>query len=207
VPFCTKCGNSVPDGYTFCGQCGEKINPNTSGMPLPPSVALKKWYHKIRPILIFAVLYLPLRYYRFLKDPLVPKKRKIAISVAVGVIVLIIGSKSNGLGGGTYTAIVTCSVNGMNTAPIACFAGSQGSPDTELELRTASGYGLYKPYQLYSLGNTTGRGLEIPLGTHFELEAQNASENLVLGVNVVDEKGKEVFEKQVARFGVINVKN
>ena len=106
----------------------------------------------------------------------------------------------------TYIAIISCGASGYtNLNALACFAGT---PSTEIELTNGDNYGLYKPYQINSLGTSTERGLEIHLQHHFSIKAQNSSTNLILGLRVVNEKtGQQLFGKQVTQFGVIDVSN
>jgi regulator of protease activity HflC (stomatin/prohibitin superfamily) len=103
-----------------------------------------------------------------------------------------------------YLAVVTCSFNGMRTALLACFAGKQGSPDTNFELRNGKSYGLYQPYQIEELGREADDGMEIPLARHFEITAQNAADSLILGIKIIDKHSHNVlFEKQVGQFDAI----
>jgi hypothetical protein len=108
----------------------------------------------------------------------------------------------------TYTAIVSCGMSGdQNINVLGCFAGNnKGSPDTEIEITNDGKYGLYKAYQISSLGTMTQRGLEIKLSSHFDLTAQNSSNVLILGVRIIDDStGQQVFIKQVSQFGVIKI--
>jgi hypothetical protein len=106
----------------------------------------------------------------------------------------------------TYVAVISCGASGyQNLNAMACFAGSTG---TEIELTNGQNYGLYKAYQISSLGTTTGRGLEIHLQHTFSLKAQNSSPSLTLGVRIFDEKtGVQIFGKQVSQFGVVTISN
>jgi RNA polymerase subunit RPABC4/transcription elongation factor Spt4 len=108
----------------------------------------------------------------------------------------------------TYTAIISCGMSGFeNINVLGCFTESHGI-ETELELKNGNEYGLYKVYQINSLGRTTDRGLEIKLHNHFQIKAQNASEHLILGLRIINEKdGSQVFAKQVSQYGAILVSN
>ncbi|MDE1162554.1 MAG: DUF4878 domain-containing protein [Acidobacteriaceae bacterium] len=103
-------------------------------------------------------------------------------------------------------AVISCGMNGFqNLNAMACFAGETS---TEVELQNGSQYGLYKSYQLGTIGQQTFRGLEIHLNNTFDLKAQNASPSLILGIRIFDAKtGRVMFQKQVSRFGVIEISN
>lgn len=105
-----------------------------------------------------------------------------------------------------YIAIISCGMNGWeNINALACFAGSVG---TELELKSGGKYGLYKAYNIANQFRETQRGIEIPLSKSFELKAQNSQKTLLLGVRIFNKYTNEVlFEKQVAQYGVISVRN
>jgi hypothetical protein len=67
---------------------------------------------------------------------------------------------------------------------------------------------LYKPFEIPRLGHETEREFTIDLKKNFELQVQNASESLVLGVRILDVRsGQVLFQKQVGQFGVISVSN
>lgn len=103
-----------------------------------------------------------------------------------------------------YLAVVTCSFSGMQTTLLACFAGKEGGPDTNFELKNGNSYGLYQPYQIEQLGREANDGLEIPLAKHFEITAQNAADSLILGIKIIDKQSHNVlFEKQVGQFDAI----
>jgi hypothetical protein len=103
-----------------------------------------------------------------------------------------------------YLAVVTCSFGGMRTSLLSCFAGKEGSPDTNFELRNGESYGLYQPFQIEQLGREANDGLEIPLARHFEITAQNAADSLILGIKIIDKHSHNVlFEKQVGQFDAI----
>ena len=88
---------------------------------------------------------------------------------------------------------------------LACFAGRTG---TEIELKNGSEYGLYKAHEIGRLGQETREGFIINLKSDFNLKAQNSHDTLVLGVKIIDRTTDgAVFEKQVARFGMISIKN
>jgi hypothetical protein len=103
-----------------------------------------------------------------------------------------------------YRAQLTCGLNGRHTLLVACFSSS--SLSTELELRNGQSYGLYKPFEIPRLGHETERGFTMDLNQNFELQVQNASDSLVLGVRILNiRSGQLLFEKQVGQFGVITV--
>jgi hypothetical protein len=100
--------------------------------------------------------------------------------------------------------VVNCSSGGLQGPIIACFAGRQGSPGTNFELRNGKSYGLYQPFEIERLGREAHDGLEIQLARHFEITAQNADDLLILGIKIIDKHSHNVlFEKQVGQFGAI----
>lgn len=104
-----------------------------------------------------------------------------------------------------YYAVLSCGFRGDHMNILACFAGRVG---TEIELRNGTQYGLYKVHDIGRLGRETREGLRIDLRRNFEIKAQNSNDTLVLGLKIYDRMNNEVvFEKQVARFGVILIKN
>lgn len=101
-------------------------------------------------------------------------------------------------------AELTCGLSDQHMRLLACFSSSLLS--TELELRNGQAYGLYKAFEIQHLGHETARGFTIDLKKNFELQVQNASESLVLGVRILDVRsGQVLFQKQVGQFGVIKV--
>jgi hypothetical protein len=104
-----------------------------------------------------------------------------------------------------YYALLTCTVNALHTSIHGCFGGDVS---TEIELKNGSQYGLYKNYQFSTIGRESRDRFLINLRSSFQLEAQNSNKNLVLGVKIINRLSNNIiFEKQVARFGVINVRN
>jgi len=105
-----------------------------------------------------------------------------------------------------YRAELTCGFRGQHIRLLACFSSSLIS--TELELRNGPAYGLYKAYEIDRLGQETSQGFVIDLKRNFELQVQNASETLILGVRILDVRtGQVLYEKQVGQFGAIIVSN
>lgn len=108
----------------------------------------------------------------------------------------------------TYEAVLTC---GMNTNDhiniLACFAKSSYGADTELELRNENDYGLYKAYNISSLGREYNDGFHIQLKHNFSIKAQNSHNLLTLSLKIIDSKGDVVFQKSVGQYGVISVEN
>lgn len=105
-----------------------------------------------------------------------------------------------------YRAIVTCSENGIQYDVLICFAGGNGMPSTNFELKSGDNYGLYQPMQIEQLGQRTQAGLEIDLARNFELTAQDASQDLILGMKIIDKRTQKiVYQKQVGTFEVIAV--
>ena len=111
----------------------------------------------------------------------------------------------------TYEAIFTCGMGGAgggeNLNILACFAGGSDSADTELEIKNGDQYGMYKAYNLSSVGSEDSHGFHIQLKNHFAIKAQNSDSTLILGLKIVDSSGKVVFQKSASQYGVISVQN
>lgn len=104
-----------------------------------------------------------------------------------------------------YYALITCGFQQQHMNIHACFSGRVG---TEIELRNGNQYGLYKVYEIHRLGQEMRNGFKVNLRREFELRAQNSSDTLTLGVVIIDVKTEKVlFQQQVARFGVISIRN
>ncbi|MEQ1883705.1 MAG: tetratricopeptide repeat protein [Bryobacteraceae bacterium] len=105
-----------------------------------------------------------------------------------------------------YEAILTCGMSGgAHLNIMACFTQMHGG-GTDLELRNGDKYGLYKVYNLRSLGREDRDGLHIMLEPSFAIKAQNASDSLILGLVIKDSSnGKVVFQRQASQFSVIRV--
>mgnify|MGYP006099310891 CR=1 FL=1 len=105
-----------------------------------------------------------------------------------------------------YYLVVSCGFNGNHINIIACFSGDNSN--TDIELKNGSDYGLYQIHQISSLGEEYSDGLHINLRSSFEFQAQNSSENLILGAKVYSRVGEEVlFQKQVSQYNWLRVNN
>lgn len=106
-----------------------------------------------------------------------------------------------------YTAVVSCTLGG--SAPItvsACFMNRH--TQTELEVKNGSDYRMYTAIDLLSAGTVTEDGLEIPLQKSFQIKAQNAGENMLLTVKVINNRSGSVeFKKSASKYGVVLVTN
>lgn len=112
----------------------------------------------------------------------------------------------------TYTAYLTCEGPGQMQANVAvCFMGPSASSGTALELRNGDDYGLYKTSDMVNDRQRFSQspdGTVIHLKNHFEIKAQNASNQLILGLRIVDDSNRRVvFNKKVAQYDVISVSN
>lgn len=107
-------------------------------------------------------------------------------------------------------AIFTCAPSGSGEVHFyfpTCL--SEDGVTTNLEMRVGNVYDLYGIMNYEKIGRETSRGFVVNLGANgFEIKVQNASKNFILGLVVMNEAtGEVVFQKKVARFGVISVKN
>jgi hypothetical protein len=77
-----------------------------------------------------------------------------------------------------------------------------------LELTNGQQYGLYKAWNISQLGREDRDGFRIDLNNNFAIKAQNSSDTLILGLKIVGaQTGKIYYQKQVAQYGVISIKN
>lgn len=106
-----------------------------------------------------------------------------------------------------FTAILSCSFGQNSQINImSCFSGEYTK--TQLEIRNGNTYGMFQMWELERAGQMTRDGLVISLSKSFEIKAQNASDNLILNLKVINNATNEVaFVKSVAKFGVISVRN
>jgi hypothetical protein len=112
----------------------------------------------------------------------------------------------------SYVAIFACGMQSpqgiQNINILACFSGGSSSADTELELTNGQQYGLYKAWNISQLGREDRDGFRIDLNNNFAIKAQNSSDTLILGLKIVGaQTGKIYYQKQVAQYGVISIKN
>ena len=104
-----------------------------------------------------------------------------------------------------YYAIMTCGMREQHYNIDLCFSGRVGS---EIELANGKDYGLYKDFDIRRLGKETRTGFTIDLRSNFELKAQNSNNTLILGIKIFRRGTDEItFQKQVAHWGVISVRN
>ncbi|CAN1564877.1 Sel1-like repeat [Burkholderiaceae bacterium] len=104
-----------------------------------------------------------------------------------------------------FYAIISCGMNQQHINVLACFAGRSG---TELELRNGTNYGMYKAHEITGIGQETPEGLLINLRKNFSLKVQNSSDQLILGVKIIERAtNKVVFIKQAATYQMISIGN
>ena len=107
-----------------------------------------------------------------------------------------------------FDATFTCGMGGTSHINIlACFAGGGSSAQTELEIQNGDQYGMYKAYNISSVGTEDQQGFHIHLQPHFAIKAQNSQPTLILSLIIKDANGTVVFQKSAAQYGVISVKN
>jgi hypothetical protein len=106
-----------------------------------------------------------------------------------------------------YKAILSCGLpDHINI--VACFHGESGVGSELVVANGSNRQNMYKSYNLSDAGRETEDGLVIELRENFMIRAQNSHGRLILGLKVIDsENGKVFFQKQAAKFDVIQVKN
>jgi len=108
-----------------------------------------------------------------------------------------------------YVAILTCGMGNRHINVRACFvAQNAASVDTELKLRNGDDFGLYKAYNIDSVGKEHSDGFYIDLRKHFSLVAQNSHDTLILGLKILDRvTGKVLYQNAGAQFAVLSASN
>lgn len=106
-----------------------------------------------------------------------------------------------------YTAVLACEFQGRAISNIAvCFADE--SNGTELTLRNGNNLRVYKFYEIGSLANQESDGMHIPLRKSFEIKAQNASENYILTLTLINTSTGAQLNKQAAgMWKIVNMRN
>ena len=105
-----------------------------------------------------------------------------------------------------YYAVFKCTTNEISVNFISCLYGER--VNTEIELRNGAEYKLYQGAEFSNKFEDYEGGKLVNLRTKFDISAQNARNNLILGVKIYDRASKRiVFQKQVSQFGVIKVHN
>jgi len=109
-----------------------------------------------------------------------------------------------------YYAVIYCGMQNRHIHLIHCFAGDGlRGIDTQLELTNGRDYNLYQHFDMMNekLWKRTSDGNLINLRQSFELRAQNASKDLLLGVKIIKRRTEEVvFQKKVGYLDVISIK-
>ncbi len=106
-----------------------------------------------------------------------------------------------------YIAILTCGMNKQHINILACFAG-QGSHGvaTELKLKNGDQLGMYKAYNMSSIGTERRDGFYIDLRPDFSIAAQNSHSTLVLALKILDRlTGKVLYQDVAAKFDVLSI--
>jgi len=107
-----------------------------------------------------------------------------------------------------YYAVIFCGIQNQHFGLVHCFAGDFNGRDTQLELTNGKDYNLYQHYDMMTgkLWKPTTDGNIINLRQSFELRAQNASKDVLLGVKIINRRTDAVvFEKKVGYRGVISI--
>ena len=109
-----------------------------------------------------------------------------------------------------YYAVIYCGMQNRHIHLIHCFAGDGfRGINTQLELTNGNDYNLYQHFDMMTekLWKRTGDGNLINLRHSFDLRAQNASKDLLLGVKIIKRRTDEVvFQKKVGYLDVISIK-
>jgi len=102
-----------------------------------------------------------------------------------------------------YEAEISCGYVHIFT----CFmkqGGVYGSFNTTLEIRSGN---FYKLYQYQDLMNSYD-SLQVPLGSSFNINAQNSNNTFLLNIKIRDKTTKKVmFEKSAGQFDFIRIRN
>jgi ribosomal protein S21 len=102
-----------------------------------------------------------------------------------------------------YEAEISCG----NQPVFTCFmrqGGIYGSFNTTLEIRSGNFYRLYQYQDLIN----SGALMNVPLGSSFNINAQNSNNTFLLNIKIKDKTTKKViFEKSAGQFDFIRIRN
>jgi hypothetical protein len=101
----------------------------------------------------------------------------------------------------SFSAVITCSLHGNHVNIYPCFDG------TDLKITKNGRPSVYKLHNINAAGTMTHDGLHVSLPESFSIVAQNSDDHMVLGVQILNDSGKIVYEDQQGKWGVINVGN
>lgn len=107
-------------------------------------------------------------------------------------------------------AKLSCGMGGVKNQHIniyACFT-DRGS-DTQIRLRNGSGsLGIFNAHNFMQLGREYRDGYYIDLNSSFEITAQNASDNMILQLQILDRLSRKVlYDNSATQWQVLKVKN
>jgi DNA-binding transcriptional MerR regulator len=107
-----------------------------------------------------------------------------------------------------YIATLSCEFQGNHINIAACFVGGEYSKGTQLRVDNGRDSQIYQAYELLRAGKELPNGLQIDLRESFYIQAQNASDDLSLRLQISKrEGGGVVFENIVSQYGVVRVGN
>lgn len=106
-----------------------------------------------------------------------------------------------------YYAIISCKIQGMHTGIYNCLANQYGGA-TVIKLKNGEKEDIFQLYDIGRLGIETGDGFMVRLRKSFTLQTQNASEYLIMGVEIFDAVHERLlFERKSLKYERISVKN
>lgn len=106
-----------------------------------------------------------------------------------------------------YYAIISCKIQGMHTGIYNCLANQYGGA-TVIKLKNGEKEDIFQLYDVGRLGIETGDGFMVRLRKSFTLQTQNASEYLIMGVEIFDAVHERLlFERKSLKYERISVKN
>lgn len=107
-----------------------------------------------------------------------------------------------------YEVTLTCGLGGgstrqhINILPCLLYKGSS----SDLEITNGDVSTVYKPYNVLQFGMQDASGFHFKLKRNFKIHVQNASDSLVLGIQILDSTtGKSVYQKQVGTWDSIHI--
>lgn len=106
-----------------------------------------------------------------------------------------------------YEAEISCLAMGQSPTYLQlCFTDSGSG--TELEVRNGQEYGMYTAFTLPQAGIFTGTGLIIKLRSRFSISAQNASNNSILNIKILNkDTGDVLYQKSAGQYRTLNISN
>jgi hypothetical protein len=104
-----------------------------------------------------------------------------------------------------FVGLLRCSLDGVNHTNIfVCFSGGKYGSDTDLVIKNGNSTKTYKVYNLLNVGKETRSGFIIDLEKNFFVKAQNASQDLILTLEIYKRSSeKKIFSQNAGIYDLV----